>query len=81
MIIEKIKKYLKEDPDFLIQENIPEDASLVDAGILDSFSIVKLMMFVEKEFDIKIEVEDLTEDNISTLKNIEALILRKQNSN
>jgi len=77
-IVERIKLYLKNDPEFQVLQDVCETTPLIDSGILDSFSVVKLMMFIEKEFGIKIEVEDLAEENIASLKSIEALILRKQ---
>jgi acyl carrier protein len=78
MVIDKIRKYLKEDLKFSFQGEISDSAPLIESGMIDSFSAVKLMMFIEEEFNIKIEAEDLTKENIFTLKNIEALILRKQ---
>ena len=79
MVIEKIRKYLEEDPQFRISKEINNDTLLIEAGVLDSFSVVKLMMFIEKEFSVTIDVADLTEENVSTLGNIEKLVSSKLN--
>lgn len=77
-VAKRIKQFFGEDPDFKIHENIGDETQLIESGVLDSFSVVKLMMFVEKEFNIKIDIEDLTEENISSLVKIEELVARKR---
>ncbi len=81
VIIKKIREYIKNNPGFGPIEEVADHTSLIEDGLLDSFSVVKLMMFIEKEFNIKIEVEDLTEENISTLNNIEKMIILKIEKN
>jgi acyl carrier protein len=76
MIIETLKNYFKTDPDFKFGPEIDENTSLIESGLLDSFSIVKLVTFLEKTFNIKVEIEDLTEENMDSMKSIEALITR-----
>lgn len=79
MVIEKIRKFLEEDPQFRITKEINKDTPLIETGVLDSFSVVKLMMFIEKEFSITVDVADLTEENVSTLGNIEKMVSFKLN--
>ena len=45
-----IEEYLDEDSTEEIDENTP----LISSGIVDSFSMVSLKMFLEKKFQIKI---------------------------
>lgn len=51
---------------------------LLDAQILDSFNIVELAMFVQEQFDVELEAEDLVRANLSTLASIVALIERRK---
>lgn len=77
MIIKKIKMFLEQDPSFRSLGEISDEMQLVESGALDSFTVVKLMIFVEKEFNIKIDLADLTEENVASLKSIEKLIAEK----
>ncbi|HTL48279.1 MAG TPA: acyl carrier protein [Verrucomicrobiae bacterium] len=77
-VIFKVKKFFKKDPEFRFPATVRENTSLVQAGVFDSFSVIKLVTFLEKEFKIRIKPEDLLEENFSTLKQIEKLVLRKQ---
>jgi acyl carrier protein len=77
MVINTIKEFFKKDPDFKIRGEISEDTSLIELGVLDSFSMVKLVAYLESAFNIKIEISDLTEENMESLKTIEALVIKK----
>jgi len=76
-IIDYIKKeYLDEDSD----QQITENTKLISSGIVDSFSMVSLKMFLEKKFHVKIpddkatpEAFDSVNDIISLLKEFTAL--------
>ena len=77
MISDEISFFLRTDPDFKSLPQVAETDSLVDAGVLDSFSIVKLVIFLEKKFNIKIELSDLDEENIASVKSIEKMVMEK----
>ena len=56
-IIDYVKKeYLDEDSD----QQITEDTKLISSGIVDSFSMVSLKMFLEKKFQVKIPDDKAT---------------------
>jgi acyl carrier protein len=78
MIIYEIKNFFKTDPDFKSTE-IDENTPLIETGLLDSFSVIKLVTFLETTFNIKIEIADLNEENIFNMKKIEELVIRKLN--
>ncbi|GEM_PF-3382304 len=77
MISDEISFFLRTDPDFKSLPQVAETDSLVDAGVLDSFSIVKLVIFLERKFNIKIELSDLDEENIASVKSIEKMVMEK----
>lgn len=58
-------------------EDLPEDYPLIDKGILTSLQTVELLMFMEEEFGVTVEDEDLTEDNFATVADIAALVSAK----
>lgn len=71
MIIDYVKKeYLDEDSD----QVVTEDTKLITSGIVDSFSMVSLKMFLEKKFQIKIPDEKATPEAFDSVNNIMSLL-------
>jgi acyl carrier protein len=71
MIIDYVKKeYLDEDSD----QEITENTKLISGGIVDSFSMVSLKMFLEKKFQIKIPDEKATPEAFDSVNNIITLL-------
>lgn len=54
---------------------IEED--LLETGVLDSISIVRLVAFVEQTFDIEVLDEDLAPQNFQTIAKIAAYVGRR----
>lgn len=48
--------------------------SLLSSGLLDSLAIVKLLSFVEEEFNVEISDADFDPENFETLNSITKLI-------
>lgn len=61
-----------EDPD-----ELTEDVELISSGILDSLATLKLVTFLENEYDVKIEAHEADEDNLNTLADIASLVESK----
>ena len=70
-IIDYVKKeYLEEDSG----QDVTETTKLISSGIVDSFSMVSLKMFLEKKFQIKIPDEKATPEAFDSVENIMNLI-------
>ena len=50
---------------------------LFKSGILDSLTIVQLIVSIEKKFQIKISSKDINFESFSTINNIEELVQKK----
>ena len=61
-----ISRELVSKPDFQLKN----DTSLFESGVLDSRSLLKLVMFVEKEFRVVVSPEELFPDNFQTVNRI-----------
>jgi D-alanine--poly(phosphoribitol) ligase subunit 2 len=48
--------------------DVGDDEALPGSGLLDSASILELILWVESEFDMEIEQEDLSMDNFGTIR-------------
>lgn len=53
---------------------IKNDTNLLDTGILDSLSMLRLVFFLEERFRVKIGAEELIPDNFATIDDICDLI-------
>jgi acyl carrier protein len=69
-----IKEYVEEGDDMEVKNDTP----LITGGIVDSFSMVSLLRFLEKKYTIKIPDADATPDAFDTVDKIAALVRRFQ---
>jgi acyl carrier protein len=69
------REYLEEGDEREITETTP----LISGGIVDSFSMVSLLRFLEKKYSIHIPDEAATPDAFDTVESIAALVRRFQN--
>ena len=56
------------------------DDDLLTSGILDSFNIVSLAVFVQEKFGVEFDGEDMVRDNLASLSRLVALIREKRAS-
>jgi acyl carrier protein len=54
------------------------DDSLLRTGALDSLTLLKLLVFIEERYQIKVDNGDVVPDNFETVRNIRIFIERKQ---
>ncbi len=50
------------------------DTVLISSGLVDSFNLVDLAMFVEERFGVKIDDTELTADTFDTLDQLSSLV-------
>jgi len=53
---------------------ITADEALISSGLIDSFSLMDLALFVEDTFNVRIEDTELNADSFDTLTQLAALI-------
>lgn len=70
--IEVLTEYIRDEIGF--KGPLSADEDLLEAGVLDSFNIVTLAMFVQERFGIEFEADDLVRDNLARLSSLVALI-------
>jgi acyl carrier protein len=73
----KLKEFLSH---FFRNHELGVDEDIFASGFVNSLLAMQLVMFVEKEFDITIENDDLDIDNFRTINSIVALVERKRDS-
>lgn len=73
-ILEKTKNFLSK---FIKVDDVSIDEDLFATGLLNSLFAMQLVLFVEKEFNCKVENEDLDLKNFNSINAIVSLIGRK----
>ena len=54
---------------------------LLEAGILDSLGIMKLLSFLEETFSVSLEAEDLMPENFETVETLSRFVENKTSYN
>jgi acyl carrier protein len=54
--------------------SIKDDEPLITGGLINSFSLVQIAVFIEDEFKVKIPDTDLTMENMDTLNDMTSRI-------
>ncbi len=54
----------------MYEDELKIDQSLLETGVMNSMGAVELVLFLEEEFDIVIEDDEITPENLDSLDNI-----------
>lgn len=65
-----ITSELMRDPGY----NLKNDEPLISGGLIDSFSLVELQIFIEQEYGVHIEDTELTAETVDTVNDLIRLI-------
>lgn len=55
-------------------DDIDPEIDLLEAQVLDSFNIVEIAMFIQENFGIELDAEDITRENFARLSGMVSLI-------
>ena len=75
---EKIRAFVVENFLFGSDENLEDNTSFLDGGIIDSTGILELVSFLEEDFSITVEDEELVPENLDSINNVTAYLERKK---
>ena len=73
-VIKKLREYFKS----IHNNDIADGDNLFEAGMLDSIEITSLIVFIEKNFDVIIDPDDIIEENFNSLNSLLKLIESKK---
>jgi acyl carrier protein len=60
--------------------NIEPEQSLLESGILDSLALLRLIGFIEDQYEITIEDGEVTPDNFDSIASIKNFLVQKSKS-
>ena len=77
-MISTIGKYIATELLKSPDKEIQPDEPLISGGMIDSFSLVDLALFVEETYNVRIDDTELNADTFDTLKELADLIKSRQ---
>ena len=72
-----VEKYINDNYVLNPEDKPSVDQSLLESGIIDSTSVLTLVMFLEEKFNISVQDEELVPDNLDSITNIASYVSRK----
>ena len=73
-----VRRFIGEN--FLFRDDgdaITHDASLLDAGIIDSTGVLELVSFLETTFGIEVQDDEMLPENLDSIRAITCYVSRK----
>ena len=74
---DKVRTFVVENYLFGNNENLEEKTSFLEEGIIDSTGVLELVTFLEEEFSIVVEDEELIPENLDSIYNVTAYLGKK----
>ena len=73
----KIRGFIVENFLFGNEDGVKDDTSFLDEGIIDSTGILEMVSYLEEEFGISVEDEELVPENLGSINNVVAYLGKK----
>ena len=80
-IKEQIKHFFEENFMTEFDENFGDDDSFLENGIMDSTGVLELVLFLEENYEFKVEDEDIIPENLDSFTNLKKYINSNQHNN
>ena len=75
----KIRDYILENYLFTDDQNaLSSSDSFLEKGIIDSTGILEIIHFLEDEFEVRVEDEEMVPENLDSVNNIVQFVVKKQ---
>lgn len=73
----KIKTFIIENFLFGNANGLNDDTSFLEEGIIDSTGVLELITFLEEEFSIKVNDDELIPENLDSINRASAFLQKK----
>ena len=73
----KIKDFIIENFLFGNANGLKDDTSFLEEGIIDSTGVLELVTFLEENFEIQVEDEELIPENLDSIDNVTGYLEQK----
>lgn len=76
-IAAQIRSFIVENFLFGSDQDLTDETSFLDEGIIDSTGVLELISFLEETFAIQVEDDELIPENLDSINNVTRLIYSK----
>ena len=76
---EQIRSFIVENFLFGNENGLKDDTSFLEEGIIDSTGILELVSFIEEEFSITVDDEELIPEILDSIANVTSYLEKKIN--
>ena len=73
----KVRNFVVENFLFGDANGLADDTSFLEAGILDSTGVMEVVAFLEQQFGVRVDDDELTPENLDSISSIGAFVSRK----
>jgi acyl carrier protein len=73
-----IKTFIRTELIYDDEKDFDENTNLIERGIIDSMSLVRLISFIEENYEIQVQDEDIVPENFSSLNKISSFIAERR---
>ncbi len=74
----KIREFIIQKFPAARKAGLEDDSPLLESGIIDSLGVLEVVHFLETEFAVQIEDDDLTPDNFRTVDSMDVFLRAKR---
>jgi acyl carrier protein len=75
--VSSIKNFIRTELIYDDEKDFDENTNLIERGIVDSMSLVRLISFIEENCEIPVQDEDIVPENFSSLNKISSFITER----
>ena len=72
-----ITNFIRSELIYEDDQDFDDHTNLIERGIVDSMSLVRLIGFIEEEYGIRVQDEDIVPEHFSSLRKITAFIAQR----
>jgi acyl carrier protein len=78
MIEQQVRQFVTENFLFSEEKKVSDTDSFLENGIIDSTGVLELVSFVEDNFNIKVNDEEMIPENLDSITNLANFINKKK---
>ncbi len=78
-ITEEVRRFITQNYVLGQDHAVSDSDSFLEHGIIDSTGVLELVGFLEEVYGITVEDEELIPENLDSIENVAAYVLRKRN--
>jgi len=80
-IKDQIREYIHESAKYAGVTGLTDDTSLIEAGVIDSLQLVRVVSFLEDTFGVSVADEEIVPKNFESINGMEKLVMDKRAGN